>query len=479
ARGGLIDELTRAPAWARLLGARLERTIAAARLFLARWERDRDALARAFPELLRARALEFDVGLSDPHAGGRTVIRVLAPSGAALYYKPRPLSGERLLAPLLEGLHAALGEAPPVTPRSLERDDYAWVAHVTHRPLDTGAAWRAYHRRAGALLLALYVAGVTDAHADNLIAHGGWPLLIDAECLLHPTLRASLSSTPADDSVARVGLLPRWARDERGLWYSQAGLSDPRRNAPRRPTWRVVGVNTDAMTCARSYAPGETGANAPWADPEAAPTDDRAEDVLVGFTRAYRAFQAGASTLAAPLLEQARRHRGRFVLRPTAHYAALSDHLQRPATSDGAAITRALEALRRPFAGASARDQELAARLTAAELDQLLAGDIPVFYADADGDALHPPDGPPIAGALEHSAVAALVDRLARLGEADLERQRATLRDAFAASPTAPDLSAAARPSAGTDRGATGSSETGDAETRSAADLGRGRSDGR
>ncbi|MCA9716047.1 MAG: type 2 lantipeptide synthetase LanM, partial [Myxococcales bacterium] len=434
ARGGLIDELTRAPAWARLLGARLERTIAATRLFLARWERDRDALARAFPELLRARALEFDVGLSDPHAGGRAVIRVLAPSGAALYYKPRPLSGERLLAPLLEGLHAALGEAPPVTPRSLERDDYAWVAHVTHRPLDTGAAWRAYHRRAGALLLALYVAGVTDAHADNLIAHGEHPVLIDAECALHPALCGALAGDADDDTVARAGLLPRWARDERGRWYSQAGLSDPRPFEPRRGRWELAARNTDAMRLRRGYARGNSGANAPWREGHAPSERDRRDAVLTGFLHAYRAWQATPS-LARALVARASDHRGRFVARPTAAYVAVQELLTRPrGPGDDAPLTAARRALLRPFAAAPLGARRLAERLVASELRQLLAGDIPLFHADARGDAAFGADGAVIPGLVEGGA-AALERRLARLGDEDLQRQLAVLHDAFAPAP--------------------------------------------
>lgn len=229
--GGLAELLTRQPVWARLIGCRIDHTIAAARRFLDHWAADRDALAERVPEA-RGALLELTPGLSEPHARGQTVVRLRFADDATIYYKPRPLAGHALLQQLLARVHDAIGDARPPELRALPRADHGWVAHVAHRPAATVREWRAFHRRAGALLFTLYLTGTTDAHADNLIAHGGWPLLIDAECLLHPTLRASLSSTPADDSVARVGLLPRWARDERGLWYSQAGLSDPRRNAP-------------------------------------------------------------------------------------------------------------------------------------------------------------------------------------------------------------------------------------------------------
>jgi lantibiotic modifying enzyme len=99
----------------------------------------------------------------------------------------------------------------------LDRSTHGWVEFVEHLPCRDHDEARRYYERAGMLLCLIYVLEGTDCHHENIIASGEYPVLIDAETLMHHRARAVV---PEDEnaqteafgrlghSVLRTGLLP-------------------------------------------------------------------------------------------------------------------------------------------------------------------------------------------------------------------------------------------------------------------------------
>jgi lantibiotic modifying enzyme len=82
------------------------------------------------------------------------------------------------------------------------------VEAVSHRPCKNRGEVNAFFFRAGALLYLAHLLRVVDLHAGNIIAHGGDPVFIDCETLLHPNTRVPKFARQQERGVLRTGLLP-------------------------------------------------------------------------------------------------------------------------------------------------------------------------------------------------------------------------------------------------------------------------------
>ena len=125
-------------------------------------------------------------GLSDPHRGGRQVFAVTFANGRRLIYKPKDMGIDVAYNALLTWLNAA---GAPITLRPLlvlDRQTHGWVECADPAPCADRAAVTRYYHRAGALMCLVHLLQGSDCHAENLIAAGEDPVLVDCETLLDP-----------------------------------------------------------------------------------------------------------------------------------------------------------------------------------------------------------------------------------------------------------------------------------------------------
>lgn len=352
-----------------------------------RLRRDAGALDEHFG--FRADALRKAEAMGDPHAGGRRVVRLEDAAGRAVFLKPRPLDGERLLARLSRQLGPA-GRGI-VLPPMLARPRHGWVAEA----LPGGATAL---RAVGALIAIADLSAAVDLHAENLLPVPGGVAVIDGEMALHPDLPCALMPPEARSaaaalrsSVLRTGLLP-----EPGQPRALCGLA----------AWGAAGrmSRSDAGQVAEGYgaALGRIAA--------------------VGGARA-------ALDAALP-----RRGTVRLLLRHSAGYARLLERLRDPrATPDGAALALHLELLCIGMARHQRRRPALWG-VAAAEVSALLRGDIPRFWMNWDETSIQEGDGRalPCAAIARTPRVAALT-RAARLGPARMAAQLRMMRRVLSA----------------------------------------------
>lgn len=214
------------PVLARVTAELVSDWVSAQAEFLRRLHRDRSRLAIAFfpgaDDLGPVRTL--DAGVSDEHHGGRTVLRLRFAHGRRLVYKPRDLGPEQVWGHLVRRWNAAAAAngvraAPRLrAARVLARGRnggthaYGWMEWVPSVPRRGRTQRALYARRAGALLCLFHVLGGTDGHAENLVAAGTDPVLVDAETLAHPPPPAfpggSARTERLTRSVLRTFLVP-------------------------------------------------------------------------------------------------------------------------------------------------------------------------------------------------------------------------------------------------------------------------------
>ena len=366
--------------------------------------------------------VEVEIGLSDRHAGGRSVAILRFRSRLRLVYKPKPLAVDLRFQELVAWLDDRGADPPLRCLKILDRGSYGWMEHVDARPCETPDEVERFHERQGAWVALFYVLEATDFHHENLIAAGEHPVPIDLETLFQPELADQTASgpgwVPTAHTVLRSGLLPRrfGAHGNDGLDLTGMGATGSQEYAMKG----ITGEGTDQMRWAQYQARMEAGPNAPTLNGEPVALWEQGEAVLRGFRSMYRLVCRHREELLAPGGPLAR-FAGlttRTLLRGTPAYAHLlhvanhPDYLQSAVDRDRLFDRLWLDAVRYPPLR----------RAVAAERADLIRGDIPRFEALPDSaDLLHPTGR--IEGFFAESGMDLVRRRLRTMDEDDLERQ--------------------------------------------------------
>jgi type 2 lantibiotic biosynthesis protein LanM len=434
---GMRTLLSRYPMLARLLPGLVENWLGACGELAARARADRESLRAAFGCASPLGPLqEIRPGLSDPHAGGRTVAALTFENGLAVVYKPHDLGVVAAFSELLGWLNESGGGPDLRALRILPREGYGWMELAEHRPCQDDGEVRLYYRRAGGLLCLAYLLEGTDLHFENLIAAGAHPVLVDLEMLFHPPVEASgagaqaLARSELDSSVLRTGLLPQWRGGAQGS-YDVSGLAAVPGQETKHfgPRWEHV--NTDAMTL--SFEPLRTPAaqNLPHLDGRPVPAWEHVEEIVEGLRTTYRALLDLREPLAAGPLSRFEGVEVRYVCRATQTYAAFLDELAEPAAlTDGVSFGLVLEKL---WQGFPLDDEEkgLPAHLADFEARALARRDVPRFRMRTDSRSLWAAEDLAAVDVFSEAGYPRMLRRLSGLCEADLDRQVGLLRAAL------------------------------------------------
>lgn len=450
---GLIGFFQSYPVLARVLGTNIVHWVDACAEMLQRLATDRPDLERLFADGRELGAVEsIETALSDPHNGGRTVAALTFHCGQKVIYKPKRLGTEVVFNALLhwinESVHATGRPLPTLKAlKALDRGTHGWVERVeTGACSDEEAAGR-YFMRAGMLLALLCTLGATDAHMENVIACGEFPVLIDLETLLHHravqegALDGSGASLLAQEqvhgSVLRVGLLPVWQlENDNRVAYDVSGLGSvpDQTMSMSRQEWR--GVNTDRMSLVSVQVSIQQRGNVATLGGSPLHLDQYTSELEAGFEGMYRLLIERRETLLAsdgPVAALAMEPM-RFVYRATRVYALLRHQLLDPEyLRDGADRSIGLDVLARAAIPQTVLERESGARsvfwpLIGAECEAMERGDIPYFAAPAGSSHLALPSGP--VECFESSSLDRAMTNVRALDEGDLRRQQAILQGA-------------------------------------------------
>ncbi|MGI5127065.1 DUF4135 domain-containing protein [Pseudonocardia sp. CA-107938] len=273
------------------------------------------------------------LGLGDSHDGARAVAAVTDAGGARLAYRPRPVDAMVAFGRFC----TAVGEREVRMPAVLPRAGYGWTRWVEPRPCTDRPA---YARRLGRIAAVVWVLGGTDLHRENVVGAGSVPMLVDVE-------------TP-------LGTDPVLIPDEPGAWAVHDSA-----------------VSTSMLPGARPFpgAPRADVISAFLATAPAAEQEQLHAALLDGFRSAAGNIADQHDRLS---LDAFRGVPLRIIVRPTYRYAELLQKADHPALlSDRGARER--------FFGQLALDgSRPLPDLVSAEVDALLAGDVPLVEVAAD-----------------------------------------------------------------------------------------------
>lgn len=399
---------------------------------LRRFVADRDLVVRdlfdgADPGILAAMRL----GRGDTHAHGRSVGIAEFASGRQLVYKPRPVGLHRHFNDVLRWYGERLPEeARPRPLRLLDREEYGWVEFIEPADCADAAAANRYFFRQGALLTLLHCLAGVDFHFENLMAVGDQPVPIDLETIFCVEMPRSFGSAfangdpalaPYRESVGRVGLLPAPLVGRDGKSFDAGGMGGDADAALPFPVVDWEDAGTDQMHVARVMPVLGRGHHRPRLHGVDLDALDYARPLLDGFRAGYRVLAASRTELPAadgPLAAFAE-DSVRIIARPTHDYAVLLAETTHPdAMRDALDRDQVFGVLW----ARGATDPQLS-RLARHEVEDLWAGDVPLFTTIAASRDLWTADGRVVEDLLPETGVARVRRTLAALGEPHLKRQ--------------------------------------------------------
>ncbi|HEY1348253.1 MAG TPA: type 2 lanthipeptide synthetase LanM family protein [Ktedonobacteraceae bacterium] len=386
--------------------------------------RDPGTLARIF------------MGQGDLHRGGQSTTILEWSCGWRLVYKPHSLAVDAHFQQLLTWLNECGCQPAFRTFQVLDKGVYGWVEFVHTGPCASQAEVERFYKRQGGYLALLYALEATDFHAENLVAAGEHPILVDLEALFHPRLASPPDrpehpgSRAINHSVLRVGMLPQriWANEESdGVDISSLGGLGGQLSPT--PVARWVGAGTDHMHVKweRTELLPQHHFHRPRLREQEVNTLDYREAVVAGFTTVYRLLLRERETLVEQMLPRFAQDEIRCVLRPTRIYdMLLRDSFHPNVLRD--ALDRAC-LLDRLWVGIEKHPHF--ARIIPAEQRDLGGGDIPIFTTHADSCDLLTSRQETITGFFAEAGLAMAGKRIAGFDEQDLQRQIWVIQASF------------------------------------------------
>jgi type 2 lantibiotic biosynthesis protein LanM len=422
---GALEILRRYPVLARDACRHADQWVATGLEMMERLAADRDEIVRRLaagedPGTVTG----AEAGLSDRHAGGRSVAILAFASGLRIVYKPKSLAIDDRFQELVAWLNERGAEPPLRSPAVVDRGGYGWTEHIASRPCDTPGEVDRFYARQGAWVALFYVLEATDFHHENLIAAGEHPVPIDLETLFQPAAAQPDAGgpgyLPTAQTVLNSGLLPRrfWATaQEAGLDLSGMGVAGDR----TIPVRQIVGGGTERMRWAQQEVTLAAGPNLPTLRGEPLVLWEHRDAVLRGFRALYRLLwnRRGELLAAGGPLSRFAGLPIRSLLRGTGTYAHLlhvahhPDYLRSALDRDRLYDRLWLDAVGYPPFR----------RALPAEQWDLAAGDIPRFETLSTSVDLIHPGGERIAGYFARPGMELVRARLEAMDDGDLERQ--------------------------------------------------------
>ncbi|NJL66321.1 MAG: type 2 lantipeptide synthetase LanM, partial [Microcoleus sp. SM1_3_4] len=316
----------------------------------------------------------------------------------------------------------------------LDRHDYGWVEFIAAKSCEHPQQVENFYYRLGGYLALLYAIEGTDFHAENTIAAGEHPVLIDLESLFHPRANAPDSPNaklPArqkiSQSVLRVGLLPKLelaSRKERGFDVSAIGGNYAQIYSPKMPNIADFSRNEIQQQNDRQAI----GDNQPRLNGEAVNVLDYQDAIARGFTDIYRSIvqhrdefceflNCFAGDEVRVILRETRSYG--LLLRESFHPDVLRDALDRDRLFDRLWV----EVPTFPY---------LAAAINA-EKTTLWQGDIPKFLTRPNSRNLWLENGECIPDFFDRTGLELVRNRLLEFNEADLSQQLWLIRTSLTA----------------------------------------------
>ena len=406
---------------------------------LKRLKADSDLIAHTFFDNQQlGHVMDIRAGCSDRHNYGHSVFLITFSDNRKLAYKPRDMDIDEAFFKCIAWLNEK-GISPDLKcGRVLKRNSYGWMEYIAHTSCKTSEEVHSYYQRCGLLTCLFYALGSTDMHYENLIVHGTYPVPIDLETILSPSLLDLFTGSLAEEqlatcSVRRSGILTTKVKVQgQEIDISVLGEVQAFSSPYTTLTWR--NINTDAMTCSYEHVTVNiSNDNKVIIDGRIEKTIDFIEDLVTGFRHMYHFLMEHHEEILenGGMLDFFINCPVRFVFRATNLYAR---HILRLTSceflQDGTSHWIVSQIFRKPLLKEQVDDRLWS--IIGAELVALERRDVPCFGTRTDSTHLYADGSMAAEDVFVCSALAQVRSCIAELCDEDMEKQIELIYDAYA-----------------------------------------------
>jgi len=379
---------------------------------------------------------DINIGEGDQHNGKSTAILLLS-ENQKLIFKPTDAGISESYFMLLDwvGQHLDMGNS---IYQIHNKKNYHWQEFVSEQHCNTSKDLQTYYKRAGYLLGILYLINATDYHAENLIAHGDTPVLIDHETVILPKISTHFKeyyrqfNEGKKDTVLNTFLLPNngakgdFPVGACGLGSSKEthGYRDKKLGVNRfTKYWRMVTklVEEDYIKC-----------NVPTLNGKKVFVEEYLEDFISGFEGCYQLLLKNKDFLLSKdsPIQHFNNVPIRYIWRSTSAYRIIINFMKEPRnlidkTQYELKIRKYLSVAYKDFPQNSPL-----LKILEHEIAQVLRGDIPYFEVNSSSRDLKTEFGT-IKDFFELSAVENIERKLKKLSLEDQEFQKAIILESL------------------------------------------------
>lgn len=433
-QNGGIAFFNRYPVLARLIATTLNLWLESTTEFIQRLQEDFSAIELTFSNNASLGKVEgIETSLSNPHNRGRGVLALTFSSGIKVVYKPKNLGLDIAFNQLLDWCNYQGISLKFKIIKILNRQRYGWVEFISQQPCENQTVVQCFYQRVGMLLSLLHVLGASDCDNENVVANGEYPILIDADILMHP-IEKSLNES--EDwfkySVLHTGFLPSWEGDTYSpnaqdssvlgnIWPKQV-------NSSRE--WKFI--NTDGMHLAPKTVIIPAGTNAVILDGKTISHNKYVEQIVTGFEEIYHLLSKNREILLGEEspISAFKLLKSRFILRPTITYGIISKRTLSPQyLRNGADYSLLIDFLSRDYL--MGQEKSGLKKILSAEKKSLQQLDIPYFSVSCNSESLDIQSAKPINNFFKISSYQRLIAKIQSLDENDLALQIKLIRASF------------------------------------------------
>ncbi|MDO4478713.1 MAG: DUF4135 domain-containing protein [Lachnospiraceae bacterium] len=182
---------------------------------------------------------------SDRHNGGRSVHMIIFENGRRVVYKPHHAAIDRAFRKWMAFMAEKADERPFVLPEAVDTKRGSFVTFVQDKPLERQEDAAEYFRRMGFLMGVVYTLNGNDLHAENIMAVGKEPVIIDLETMIAPKgcLVDRLGNGKSRYSVMNMTLLPTTMGLPGLRIVPYAGLCDRPAGCANLPMWEDSSIS--------------------------------------------------------------------------------------------------------------------------------------------------------------------------------------------------------------------------------------------
>ena len=373
--------------------------------------------------------IKVDASVSDSHHSGKTVAILSFENGLKVVYKPRNLRSEYAYHNFIMEVQKGTKLDMKVF-KILSRDKYGWEEFVEAKECNEEEEIRNYYYRFGVLIFVNYILNANDLHGENVIASGQYPVIIDAETILDNTRYLSkqnarlVISQYIHESVLYAGLLPYYRFARKGKPVNMGAINGT--EGEEYPILVPVIKEAGTSNMHYAYVHPVTHANNNLVKKKGVfiKPDLYAEQICEGFEDAYK-----------------------FVMKSKKHFIKLSsifdEIVVRHLVQDTQRYSMILHTSYHPYFMQNGRDRNLFLgqmfksykqvqgdeKIVAAEIFEMLRGDIPYFSLNTSKKTLYGDNGDiEIQEYFTETSVEHLRKKLEKMSNREMEEQKRFIR---------------------------------------------------